>query len=108
LIESNDEIANRYFLIDQKNICVDTLVGYPYILGDKLVTVRDICSDCGNTPIEIWKIQKNGKLTLLFKDYFQDCSRGIDSKRYFISIQNELIYETYSDQRHWLIKGVLF
>jgi len=109
LIESSDEVANKYFLIDQKNVCIDTLVGYPYILGDKLVTVRDICNDCGPTPIETWKIEKNGKLTLLFEDYFQDCSQGIiDSKRYFISIQNEFMYKTIWDDKYWLIKGALF
>lgn len=103
LVQTEDEISPTYYLIDQKNLKIDTLVNYPYIVDDKLIYMEAIHTD-GSHRLEVRQIKKD-KTSLIFQDFFGRCEYHPDN--FSISQQNELMYKTF-DGKYWLVKIPLF
>lgn len=53
LVKSMDEIKDYYYFIDQKKGIVDTLIGYPYLYGDKLICIEGSHTDMP-AYVEVW------------------------------------------------------
>ena len=103
LVQTEDEISPTYYLIDQKNLRVDTLVNYPYIVDDKLICMEAIHTD-GSHRLEVRQIKKD-TTSLIFQDFFGKCEYRPDN--FSISKQNELMYKTF-DGKYWIVRGPLF
>ena len=65
LIKGEDELQDYYYIVNQKENKIDTLVGNPMIFGNKLICQEGSYTD-GTDFIELWD-STNGKLKLIKK-----------------------------------------
>ena len=113
LVKESDPQVSHYYLIDQKMHSIDTLIGYPYFLNDKVICIENEQTD-GSGPIEVYQILK-GRFSLIAKGKLGLCAERIKSYSFFLNEKNELMSDSpvygedqIVDQSYWCIKIPLF
>lgn len=60
-IIAQDPLQNFYYLYNNNNNKLDTLIGEPKIFGNKILCIEDAYTDYPEI-IQVWEIQKNGNI----------------------------------------------
>ena len=89
LINRQESNRSYYYLVHQNSLAIDTLVGYPKIVGNKMLCLESKFIN-GENRIEVWAIVGEN---LEPKTLFSLSRCQLDPKRIALSADNELMIE---------------
>ena len=89
LIRRQEQSRSYYFLVHQNSLAIDTLVGYPQIVGNKMLCLESKYVNSENR-IEVWAIVGEN---LEPKTLYSLSRCQLDAKHIALSADNELMIE---------------